>query len=279
MTIARPTDLTAALDAMGGLPGADLLAGGTDLMVEVNLGHRRPEAVVALRRVAELRGASVSSDGLDLGALVTYAEIEADLAATAPGLAMAARTVGSPQIRNAGTVGGNLGTASTAGDTLPWLVAMDATVRLASTAGTRTMPVAAFVTGPKRTALRPGELISRIIVPAVEGPQHVAKVGPRAAMAISIASVAVVVDTGARRVRVGLGSVGPTPLRATAAEDAISDAISWPDLRCSADDAVEFGRRCADAATPITDHRGTAAYRRHAVGTLATRALRRCLAA
>lgn len=277
MTIARPTRLDDALDALSSMSGAELLAGGTDLMVEVNHGHRRPEAIVALRRVTDLQGVETGTDGLRLGALVTYRQIEADLVATAPGLAMAARTVGSPQIRNAGTIGGNLGTASPAGDTLHWLVAMDAEVTLASLTGTRRLPVADFLTGPKRTAIDAGEIITGVHVPAVEGPQHVAKVGPRGAMAIAVASVAVVMDTGRRRVRVALGAVGPTPIRPTAAEDDISAAIDWTALRCGAADVGAFGRACARAAAPITDHRGTDDYRRHAVRVLAERALTRCL--
>ena len=277
MTIARPTTLSGAIDALATMPGAELLAGGTDLMVEVNHGHRRPEGVVALRRIDELRGTEVADDVLTIGALTTYRQVEADLAEAAPGLAMAARTVGSPQIRNAGTIGGNLGTASPAGDTLHWLVAMEATLTLTGPDGTRSLPVADFLTGPKRTAIAPGEVITAITVPATDGPQHVAKIGPRGAMAISVASMAVVVDTGRRQVRAAMGAVGPTPIRPTAAEAAISAAISWDALRCSAEDVTAFARACAEAAAPIDDHRSTAAYRRHAVGVLAERSLTRCL--
>lgn len=277
LTLALPTDLAGALDALAENPDADLLAGGTDLTVEVNQGHRRLEAIVALRRVAELQGFEVTEAHLDLGANVTYAQVETDLADQAPGLAMASRTVGSPQIRNAGTIGGNIGTASPAGDALPWLLALDAEVELASLAGSRTLALADFLTGPKQTALRPGEIIHRVRVTRPAGPQHVAKIGPRNAMAIAVASVAVVVDTDHRRVRVALGSAAPTPRRATAAEDQMSAAMDWTALRCSADDVATFGRLCRDAADPITDHRSTAEYRRHAIGVLAARSLTRCL--
>lgn len=279
MTVARPTDLDGALDAVAERPDAHLLAGGTDLMVEVNHGRRRPPAIVALRRVAELQGITVADGGIDLGATVTYAQIERDLAAAAPGLAMAARTVGSPQIRNAGTVGGNVGTASPAGDALPWLLALDAEVDLRAATHARSLPLAALLVGPKRTRIAPGEVICRIRVRRVAGPQHVAKIGPRSAMAISVASLALVVDTDHRRVRVGLGSVGPTPLRPTAAEEQVSAAIDWTTLTCAPDDVAVFARSCARAATPITDHRSTAEYRRHAVGVLASRTLTRCLSA
>lgn len=278
MGITRPRELGEALAALAEQPDAHVLAGGTDLMVEVNHGHRRPDAVVAIRRIDELRSHAYESGVLELGATVTYATMLSDLADTAPGLAMAARTVGSPQIRNAGTVGGNLGTASPAGDTLPWLAALDAEVVLASADGERSLPLDEFVVGPKRTARRGDELIRAVRVRIPAGPQHAAKVGPRNAMVISVAGAAVIVDTDRRRVRVGLGSVGPTPIRPTAAEDLASAAMDWGALTCP-DDAVEaFAAACADAATPITDHRSTAEYRRHAVKVLTGRSLRRCLA-
>jgi len=278
--ITRPTVLAGALDALGEVPTADVLAGGTDAMVEISFDHRRPEHVVALRRIDELRGHRVTPDVLELGATVTYMQIETDLAGLAPGLAMASRTVGSPQIRNAGTIGGNLGTASPAGDTLPWLSAMDAEVVLTSAArGARSLPLADFITGPKRTVREPDELITAVRVPRLEGPQHTAKIGPRNAMVISVACVAVVVDTTNQRVRIGMGSVGPGPMRATDAEAAVSAAIDWDALRCPEEAIGAFGRACAEAARPITDHRSTADYRRHAVGVLASRSLRRCLSA
>lgn len=285
LTIVRPRTLAGALQALAERPDAHLLAGGTDLMVEVNHGLRRPEAVVALRRIDALRGHHVTNGSLhhrgelELGALLTYAALEHDLADLAPGLAIAARTVGSPQIRNAGTLGGNLGTASPAGDTLPWLLALDADVVLDSAAGRRVVPLAAFLRGPKRTDLRPGELIRGVRVPRVDGPQHVAKIGPRNAMAIAVASLALILDTTNMRVRVALGSVGPTPLRPVAAEELASAAVDWASLTVP-DEAVDaFAAACAHAAAPIDDHRGTAAYRRHAVEVLARRTLRRCLAA
>ncbi|MEX1177065.1 MAG: xanthine dehydrogenase family protein subunit M [Nitriliruptor sp.] len=278
MSISRPTDLDGALSALAERPDAHVLAGGTDLVVEVNLGHRRPDAIVAIRRVAELREHRLDDTHLELGATVTYGTVERELVDAAPGLAMAARTVGSPQIRNAGTIGGNLGTASPAGDTLPWLAALDAEVVLVSAAeGERVLPLAEYITGPKRTARRPDELIRAVRVPRVAGPQHVAKIGPRNAMVIAVASLAIVVDTDHRRVRVGLGSVGPVPVRPTAAEDLASDALDWDALTCDEDAMTRFAAACADASTPIDDHRSTAEYRRHAVGVLAARSLRRCL--
>lgn len=277
MPIARPSSVADAVAALAEQPEASLLAGGTDLMVEVNLGHRRPESIVALRRVEELGGYRLGDDVLELGATLTYTTMETDLVELAPALAMAARTVGSPQIRNAGTIGGNVGTASPAGDTLPWLAALDADVVIAGPDGERVVPLTDHITGPKRTGLQPGELVTAVRVPRVDGPQHYAKIGPRNAMVISVAGLACIVDTTNRRVRVGLGSVGPVPIRPTSAEDEVSEAVDWTALTCPEDAVRRFARACAEAASPITDHRSTAEYRRHAVGVLAERALRRCL--
>ncbi len=279
VSITRPTTVEQAAAALAERPDAHLLAGGTDLMVEVNLGHRRPPAIVALRRIDELHGHRIGDDHLELGALVTYSAMERDLAQLAPGLAMAARTVGSPQIRNAGTVGGNVSTASPAGDTLPWLIALDAEVVIASVDGVRVVPLAEHITGPKRTGLRPGELVTAVRVPRVEGPQHFAKVGPRNAMVISVASLALVVDVSYRRVRVGMGSVGPVPLRAPTAEQLVTDALDWDALTCPREAVEAFGAACARECSPIDDHRSSADYRRHSIAVLAERSLERCLAA
>lgn len=278
MTVARPRTLDATLHALAELPDAHLLAGGTDFMVEVNFGHRRPRHIVGLRRVAELQGWEAVDGHYDLGAGLTYTALQYELADGLPGLAAAARTVGSPQIRNAGTVGGNVGTASPAGDLLPLLVAMDAEVVTASRHGARTLPVAEFITGPKRTGIRGEEVIHRVRVPRIAGPQQFLKVGTRNAMVISVACLGLVLDPGVRRVGVGLGSVGPRPLRAPDAEAYLSETLDWDRLRAADDDVERFGQLVAQAATPITDHRSTAAYRRHAVGVLARRALRRSLA-
>lgn len=279
MTVARPRTLAEALDALDAMPEADLLAGGTDLMVEVNFGRRRPAHIVALRRVPEISGWQATAGTLTLGAGLTYAQMEADLGAHLPALADAARTVGSPQIRNSGTLGGNLGTASPAGDTLPLLAALDAEVVLESAAGQRRLALDAFLTGPKRTDRRPGELIREVVVPRVRGPQHFLKVGPRNAMVISVSCLALVVDLDARWVRCGLGSVAATPLRPREAEAQISAAIDWDGQPCADPaDVTEFASLAARAAAPITDHRATAEYRRHTVAVMARRALGRALA-
>ena len=279
MPVARPTTLSGVFDALDELPGAHLLAGGTDLMVEVNFGHRHPPAVVALRRVEELRGYEIHDDEVVLRSGVTWTEVEHDLAGVLPGLAAAARTVGSPQMRNAGTVGGNIGTASPAGDGLPVLAAMDATVVLARRDGERRLPLTEVVTGVKQTVIEPGEVIREIRVPRLDGPQQFLKVGTRNAMVISIVVCGLAVDRAGRSVRLGLGSVAPRPLRATAAEEFIAGAIDWDRLTAPADAVARFGELARDAANPISDQRGTAEFRRHAVGVVATRALLRSLAA
>ena len=216
-------------------------------------------------------------DVVQIGAGVTYADLEQGaLADLVPGLAQAARTVGSPQIRNAGTIGGNLGTASPAGDTLPVLVALDADVVLRSASGSRQVPIGSFLTGVKRTDLRPGELIEAVRVPVVAGPQEFCKVGTRNAMVISVVSLALVVDRTRRRVGVGLGSVGPTPLRAPEAEAfLVAELAGQPAGPLDGDQVERFAELVASAASPIDDHRGSAAYRRHAVAVLAARACRR----
>ncbi len=279
MRIARPRTLQEAFDALEQMPEAQLLAGGTDFMVEVNFGHRRPPAVVGLRRVEELMGFELTDNEIILRAVLTWTEVETQLNVALPALAAAARTIGSPQMRNAGTVGGNLGTASPAGDSLPVLAAMDATIVLASRGGERRLPLSGFITGVKRTVIQPGEIIREVRVPRLHGPQHFLKVGSRNAMVISIACAAVVLDTEGRTVRCGLGAVAPTPIRAAEAESFITDAIDWDGLRASPAAVARFGELAAAAASPITDHRSTAEYRRHALKVIATRALQRSLAA
>jgi CO/xanthine dehydrogenase FAD-binding subunit len=285
VTTLVPDRLDDALSALADDPGLTVLAGGTDLMVEVNYGHRRPDGVLSLRRLAELRGwHTVPGDGdpvepgvVVLGAATTYTTLlEPELAALLPALAQAARTVGSPQIRNTGTIGGNLATASPAGDTLPVLAAHGASVELASTAGRRTVAVTDFLTGPKRTALRPGELITAVRVPLVPGPAEFLKIGVRNAMVIAVANCALVVDSGRRTVRCALGSVGPVPMQDPEAEAWAAARLDWAGgAACDPTVAAEFGARMAAASRPIDDHRATADYRRHAVGVLARRALLR----
>ncbi|MDY7106316.1 MAG: FAD binding domain-containing protein [Actinomycetota bacterium] len=278
MTVAVPTSLDEALAQLAADHSLEPLAGGTDLMVEVNYGHRRPAGVLSLRRVPELKGWHQNDDGsIHLGAGLTYTEMTAEpLAGLLPALAQAARTVGSPQIRNTGTIGGNLATASPAGDTLPVLAVLDATIDVASAAGTRTVGLNELVTGVKRTTLEPGELVTGVTVRPTEGGQDFSKVGTRNAMVISVVTCALAVDRAARQVRCSFGAVSPAPMRCTDAEAWIAERIDWETGRVDDPRSYEtFGTMCAEAATPIDDHRSTADYRRHACGVLARRALLR----
>lgn len=275
MTVTIARTLNAACAALAADPGALVLAGGTDLMVEVNRGGRTVGDVVVIDRVPELQGWDREGGVLRLGAALTYAEMaDPALASLVPALAQAARTVGSPQIRAAGTIGGNLATASPAGDTLPVLAALDAEVEIRSHQGHRTVPLDEFVIGVKANDLAPGELIAAVRVPVLDGPQEFLKVGPRNAMVISVASLALVVDRVGRTVRVGLGSVAPVPLRAIEAEVMIAARLDWAGGRSpTIHDVERFAELVADATRPIDDHRGSADYRRHSVGVLARRAL------
>lgn len=251
-------------------------------MVEINDGHRRPEnLVIALNRVSDLRSwrHDPATSTVTIGAGVTYTELmQEPLADLLPALAEASRTVGSPQIRNAGTLGGNLGTCSPAGDGLPVLSALDADVRIVSAAGERTISVHELMVGVKRTSLEPGELIAEIVLRVRTGWQGYAKVGVRNAMVIAVASACLAVDTDARRVAIALGSVGPTIIRCSDAEDQLSDAVDWSSGAVPPDALAEFGSLVSAASTPITDHRSSADYRRHAVGVLGARLARRAFA-
>ncbi len=282
MAVFVPSSIEAALAMLRDDPDAHLLAGGTDLMVEVNFGHRRPESVIALRALAELRPIvyDPAASIVRIGAGATWtALLDEPIASLVPALAEAARTVGSPQIRNAGTLGGNLATCSPAGDGLPVLSALDATVELVSAAGGRAVSIHEFMVGVKRTARRPDELITAVTIPVLEGFQGYAKVGVRNAMVISAAGACLAVDRLGRNVRLALGAVGPTILRADPAEAFAAEAIDWSAGTLAPGAAEEFGRLAATTARPIDDHRATAAYRRHAVGVLATRLLRRAFPA
>ena len=276
-----PRSLEDAVAALVEHPDALVLAGGTDVMVEVNEARLRvsgDDIVVAVGRVPELRTWTHDpiARTVRLGAGVTYAEIEREpLASLLPALAQAARTVGSPQIRNAATIGGNLATCSPAGDGLPVLSALDAVVELAGASGPRSVPVGAFMTGVKRTDRRPDELITAVTIPLLDGWQGYAKVGVRNAMVIAIAGACLAVDRPGRSIRLALGSVAPTIVRAAEAETYASALVDWDAL--TVDEAVtrEFGRLAGAAARPIDDHRASAAYRSHAVEVLARRLLRR----
>jgi CO/xanthine dehydrogenase FAD-binding subunit len=274
MDFLRPDTVDDALAMKAAHPDAVPICGGTDVMVELNFDRRRPSALLDLSRLTALADWGTDGPVLRIGAGVPYRRIIDEAAAHAPGLAMAARTVGSPQIRNRGTVGGNLGSASPAGDAHPPLLAASATIEIASVRGTRTVPVDAYFLSPKRSVLAADELVTAVLLPSSPGPQQFAKVGTRNAMVIAVCSFAVALHPQTRRVGTGIGSAGPTPLTAPLAAQLLADELPW-DTRGTLDDGLarRFGDLVAAAATPIDDVRGTAAYRRSALSVLARRTL------
>ena len=276
MDFLQPTSWPEALEMKAAHPEALPIAGGTDVMVEINFDRHRPAAIMDLNRVPELSEWATEDGLLRIGAGVTYTAIIDELGHQLPGLAMASRTVGSPQIRNRGTVGGNLGSASPAGDAHPPLLASGAFVELASAGGTRRLPAREFFTGPKRNAMRKDELIAAFLIEPAKGPQQFSKVGTRNAMVIAVCSFALALDPERRRIGTGIGSAAPTPVMADEAERFLEGVLDEGGLweRPAIVDAAavaRFGELVGAAARPIDDVRGTAAYRRHALSVMARR--------
>jgi CO/xanthine dehydrogenase FAD-binding subunit len=248
------------------------------MMVEINFNHLKPNNVIALRRVQELRTWRKNTNNtVTIGTGVPYQEMETgELKQLLPALAEAARTVGSPQIRAAGTLGGNLGTCSPAGDGLPVLFALDAIVHLQSSDSSRDLSIHEFMLGVKRNARASNEIITAVTVPLLDGWQGYAKVGVRNAMVISVASACLAIDKTSKSLRIALGAVGPIIIRCQDAESWLTEQFDLSSTT-SIDAALskEFGRRVALESKPIDDHRSTAEYRRHAVGVLAQRLITR----
>jgi CO/xanthine dehydrogenase FAD-binding subunit len=278
MEFLRPRTWDEALQMRSAHPDAVAIAGGTDVMVGINFGHLRPSRLLDLTRVGELQDWSTEDGAVRLGAGVSYTRVITELGDRLPGLAMAARTIGSPQIRNRGTVGGNLATASPAGDAHPALLAADAVVEVASLRGSRRIPVTDFFTGVKRTAIDPDELIAAVLITPPSGPQQYSKIGTRNAMVIAVAAFGLALHPDRRAVGTGIGSAAPTPRRAPAAERFLAGELTaaglW-DTRAELPPgtARRFGELVAEAASPIDDVRGTARYRLHALSVMARRAL------
>jgi CO/xanthine dehydrogenase FAD-binding subunit len=271
----RPPTWAEALALKAERPDARPIAGGTDVMVEMNFDRTRPPALLDLTAIPELADWDRDGNLVRIGAGVPYARIIDELGAVLPGLAIAARTVGSPQIRNRGTVGGNLGSASPAGDAHPPLLAGGASVEVESAAGgARRVPIADFFVRPKVSVLRPNELIRAVRVAPADGPQQFAKIGTRNAMVIAVCSFALALHPSRRGVGTGIGSAAPTPLRAHDAEEFLAAELDWA-AAGPLDDGVarRFGELVAAAADPIDDVRGTAGYRRHALSVMARRTL------
>ena len=276
MSVSVPTNLNDALVALRQTPNARLLQGGTDTMVEINFNHFKPEHIVALRKVEELRQYSLAADSksVHIGSGVPYKVLEAEpFLSIVPALAQASRTVGSPQIRAAGSLGGNLGTCSPAGDGLPVLSALDAVIHLRSIDEQRDILIHDFMVGVKRNARKDDEIITGVTLPILRGFQGYSKVGVRNAMVISVASACLAIDQVGSTVRLALGAVGPTIIRCRETEQWLSTEVDIASSKFLNSIAVEFGRRAALEARPIDDHRSTAEYRRHAISVLAQRLL------
>ena len=272
MEFLRPASWREALEAKAAHPDATPIAGGTDVMVELNFDRQRPEHLLDLTSVPELAEWAPDGDVLRIGAGVPYARIIEELGERVPGLAMASRTVGSPQIRNRGTVGGNLGSASPAGDAHPSLLAAGASVVAESVRGSRVIPIDEFFAGPKRHVLDPDELIAAIRIAPAAGPQQFSKVGTRNARVIAGCTFAISLDPASRTVGTGIGSAAPTPVRAREAEDFLATELDW-DAALEDSAARRFGELVAQASSPIDDVRGSAQYRQHALAVLARRTL------
>jgi CO/xanthine dehydrogenase FAD-binding subunit len=278
MEFLQPGTWAEALQMKAEHPGAVPIQGGTDVMVELNFDRRRPDHLLDLGRVRELAEWAPDGRQIRLGAGVTFTRVIDELAGQLPGLAMASRTVGSPQIRNRGTVGGNLGAASPAGDAHPPLLASGAMVEVESVQGTRLIPAAEFFTGVKRNVLRPDELISAALIAPAAGPQQFCKIGTRNAMVIAVAAFGLALHPDSRRVGTGIGSAAPTPRQATAAQEFLAQALAadglWESRDALPDTLVaRFADLVADASAPIDDVRGSARYRVHSLSVMARRAL------
>jgi carbon-monoxide dehydrogenase medium subunit len=273
--VLRPRTLPEALEALAaGHPHTRLIAGGTDVMVELGRGVRLAERLIDLTALdAELRYCRTAGDRIEIGALATHNDVlgSAALRAEALPLVQACLEVGAPAIRSRGTVAGNIVTASPANDTIAALVALDAEVELASLRGRRRLPVAAFCSGFRTTALAPDEMVTAIAIPRLAGRRGIfLKLGLRRAQAIAVVNVAVVLSFAGPRVteaRIALGCVAPTIVRAGAAEAAVCGTALEHAVRAQA------GELAAAEIAPIDDVRGSAGYRRTAVAALVTRAL------
>jgi carbon-monoxide dehydrogenase medium subunit len=260
-------------------PEAKLVAGGTDLLPQLKNGQLKPACVVDLSGVERLRSLEAADGGgLRIGAAVTARTLEQDggVRARYPALAESGALVGSVQIRNLATVGGNLCNAAPSADMAPPLLALDAEAVIAGPRGTRRTPLAAFFTGVRRTVLAPDELLIELVVPA-PGPRsggHYLRHTPRRELDIAVVGVAsqlTLTDGVCARARIALAAVAPTPVRATAAEQALEGQP------VTAERIARAASLAAEAARPISDQRGSADFRRHLVRVLTRRTLTRAL--
>jgi xanthine dehydrogenase small subunit len=256
----RPADLAEALGLLAGHPDAQLVAGSTDWGVELNLRHRRAALTIGIDRLPELREFAVRPDGFDIGAALSLSEIEAGLAGQVPLLDALFPQFASRLIRNGATLGGNLGTASPIGDTSPVLLALGASLVLASAAGEREVPLAGYFTGYRETARRPGELIKTVRIPRPLAPvTGLHKIAKRRFDDISSVAVAYTLrlgpDGSVASIQIGLGGVAATPIRAQAAEEALTGR-PW-----TRETVAAAAGQMAEAGSPLSDHRASARYR------------------
>ncbi|MEV4555366.1 FAD binding domain-containing protein [Kitasatospora sp. NPDC049285] len=280
MEFLRPATWDEALAAKAEHPTALPISGGTDVMVEMNFDVHRPSAILDLNRITELTEWSTDGATVRLGASVPYARIIDELSTELPGLALAAHTVGSPQIRNRGSVGGNLGAASPAGDSHPALLAAgrDVFVEAHSVRGVRLIPIDEFYVGVKRNSLAADELIGAVHIPVADGPQQFSKIGTRNAMVIAVCAFGFALHPKNGTVGTGIGSAAPTPRRAVEAEEYLQGVLAerglWETGELLGAEVIQrFGELVRAAASPIDDVRGTADYRRHALAVMARRTL------
>lgn len=291
---ALPETVDEVVAALAARPGAILVAGGTEVMPDLLWRRRTAPAFVSLRRVPALRAVTAPGDlllpaaagpgaaavpvagDLVLGAGVTAERLqEADVAAAAPGLARAAASLGTPQVRTEATLGGNVVSALPYRNLLPVLLALDARLTLRSATGEREVPFDGFVTAPGRTGLAAGEVLTGVRVPVRPGFQDYVKVGRRNAQYVATVSAAIVVDTAARRVRLAFGNAAPTPFRLDAADRAATEAVDWATGAVSAAGAAETAELVRRGVDPPADDVASADYRRHALGVLTARLLTR----
>jgi len=258
-------------------PGGRLLAGGTDLVIAMKEKALLPKYVVDLKRIPGLAGIRENSNGgITLGALTTMREIEISPLITKkyPFLAQSAAEVGSIQIRNRATIGGNMANATPSADTAPALIALNATAKIAGTAGERSINLEEFFRGPGQTVMSAEEILTEITIPKT-GPRLVGeyiKFSPREMMDLAYIGVAVAYNLGEKDkkcdgVRILLGAVAPTPIRAKRAEAALEAQVLTEEL------AEKIGAIAAEEAKPISDVRSSAEYRRAMVGAMTKRAL------
>jgi CO/xanthine dehydrogenase FAD-binding subunit len=273
----RPATLSEAVEARAERPELWPVAGGTDLMVDVNFGRTELAGVLDLTAVAELQGIDRDDRWIRIGAAHPMADICERLVDVAA-LAGAVVTVGSPQIRSRATLGGNIATASPAGDSLPALLVHDAEVELASATGSRRSPLGELLMAPGRTTLGADELIVAVHLPRSAWRSRFAKVGTRNAMVIATCSVAVALNTETGAGRIAAGAVAPTARRLPGAEAVLEQLAAAGAAPANGElDDLEDAVRAEIA--PIDDHRSTAPYRAHATSTLARRLVQRLLAA